>query len=305
MSTIISTWPFSLNGTKAAAQLLCERASAVDAVTTGIETVELDPSITSVGYGGLPNADGILQLDAALMTSSGQAGAVTAVENLPSAIGLARLVMQKSNHTILTNAGATRFAAECGLQLWSDSSELLTPHAKKRYEQFRAGQVHVQTSGHSAGDMKHTDTVGMIAKDASGVLAAGCATSGMEFKAAGRVGDSAVIGAGLFADETGAAVASGDGDRMLRFCLAFLVVERMKLGDSPDAACMYSVRRVAKDDCECQAAVAAMDSNGNLGAASTHGGFHVAHWEEGGNIGEITLREAPSVGGLSWAHSCI
>lgn len=155
MAAVIATWPFGLDGAKAAAQLLRDHASALEAVTIGIETVELDPTVTSAGYGGLPNADGVLQLDAALMTSAGRAGAVIAVENFPSAIGLARLVMQHSSHTILTGAGAMRFAVECGLQTCSDASELLTAHAKKRYEEFREGLGH--TDGRRDGEriMKH------------------------------------------------------------------------------------------------------------------------------------------------------
>lgn len=305
MAAVISTWPFSLDGAKAAVRLLRNQASALEAVTTGIEIVELDPTVTSAGYGGLPNADGILQLDAAVMTSTGQAGAVIAVENLPSAIRLARLVMQRSTHTILTGTGATRFAVECGLRPYSDVSELLTPHAKKRYEEYRGGVMHAEGHKDGVDGMKHTDTVGMIARDAAGNIAVGCATSGMEFKAVGRVGDSPIIGAGLFADESGAAVASGDGDRMLRFCIAFLVVERMKLGDSVNDACMHAMLRVAKKDRGCQAAVVAMDGKGNSGAACTHLGFQVAHWKEGVGDEVVEMREAPSVKTDSWQHSCV
>lgn len=121
----------------------------------------------------------------------------------------------------------------------------------------------------------------------------------------GRVGDSPIIGAGLYTDESGAAVASGDRDRMLRFSIAFLVVERMKMGDSVNEACMHAMLRVAKEDRGCQAAVAAMDGKGNLGEAYTHLGFRVSYWKQGVGAEEVVIREAPSVETASWKHSCV
>lgn len=305
MASVVGTWTFSRPGVASAARCLQEDLGALHAVESGISTVELDPSVTSVGYGGLPNEAGVLQLDAALMTGDGQAGAVMAVERFPAAIPLARLVLERSPHTTLAGEGAMHFARNHGMHPCDDLSSLVSPHAKTRYEQYRKGLVSSQPHQEGPGAMPHTDTVGMIARDASGAIVAGCATSGMEFKAVGRVGDSPVIGAGLFASDAGAAVATGDGDTMMRFCVSFLVVERMRSGDSPDEACRHAMSRMHTSEPTCQAAVVAMSAKGVVGAAGTHRGFHVVRWSSDTHVDDTKSFEAASVGDETWEHSCI
>lgn len=305
MSTVVATWKFSEPGVAAAVQVLKNDGTALDAVVHGIRVVELDETVTSVGYGGLPNSDGVLQLDAALMSSDGRVGSVMAVEGVQAAIPVARLVLEYSPHTALAGDGASKFAREHGLMPTEDLSTLLSPYAKARYEQFcNAGQDGTQRHQEN-GEMSHTDTVGMIARDSSGMIVAGCATSGMQFKAPGRVGDSPIIGAGLYADAAGAAVASGDGDQMLRFCISFLVVERMRAGDTVDEACKVAIRRVVKSDAKCQAGVTAMSANGNVGAACTHRGFRVVRWSYETSPDDMAIDEATNVADATWMHSCV
>lgn len=304
MSSIVATWKFSQPGVPVAVEGLKNNGTALDAVERGIRSVELDESVTSVGYGGLPNAAGDLQLDAALMTSDGRVGSVMALEGFPAAIPIARLVLERSPHTALAGQGALQFAREHGLMPTGDPSTLLSPHAKARYEQFRKGQVEAGRHQENGG-MSHTDTVGMIARDNSGIIAAGCATSGMQFKAPGRVGDSPIIGSGLYADKPGAAVASGDGDQMMRFCISFLVVERMRAGDTAEEACQVAMRRVHHADPKCQAAVTAMSATGMVGSACTYRGFHIVRWSSEPELKDTAIEEAKTVSDTMWKHSCV
>lgn len=305
MLSVLSTWTFSKPGAIRATSALKNASTALQAAELGIQTVELDPTVTSAGYGGLPNAAGVLQLDAAIMTNTGQAGAVMAVESFPSAIPLATLVLHRSVHTALAGDGVLQFAVRHGLHPRNDPSTLLTSHAKARYDQFRNGLPDMQPHQTRPEEMPHTDTVGLIARDETGKIAVGCATSGMQFKACGRVGDSPIIGAGLFADAAGAAVASGDGDTMMRFCIAFLVVEGMRAGYSPHAACHAAMQRVYQAVPGCQAAVCAMAADGSVGAASTHRGFDVMHWNSGMAGEEPEVIQAGFASNAVWKHSCV
>lgn len=297
--SIIATWAFSESGVRAAAECLGRTNDALAAVETGISVVEHDPVVTSVGYGGLPNATGNLQLDAAIMTSTGRMGSVMALSGFRTAIPAACAVLKHSPHPLVTGSTATAFATRA-MGPVKNQKGLLTAHAGMRYAQFAAGQISSAAHG-DENTMAHTDTVGMIARDQAGLLVAGCATSGMQFKMDGRVGDSPIFGAGLYADACGAAVASGDGDRMLRFCLSFLVVERMRMGEDVQQACRYAVDRVKQAEPRCQAAVAAMSSQGELGASCTHGGFTAVTWTGG----EVEKRPVDGAGQEKWAHSCV
>lgn len=322
--TVISTWDFSRTGIEAAAKQLESSGSALDAVEAGIRVVEEDPTVTSVGYGGLPNANGQLELDAALMTSDGQQGAIMGVPGLRSAIPAARHVLQQSPHAILCAQGAQHFAITHGVTSYhNDTNKLLTPHARKRYDDFLSGKDDV-AGLNNAGDednngdgdenddedgdrggeeMGHTDTVGMIALDGKGDLVVGCATSGMQFKHAGRVGDAPIFGAGLFADEYGGAAATGDGDHMLRFCLSFLVVERLRHGDDPTTATRHAIRRLSDKQPTCQAAVIALDPDGGVGAAATHDGFiALVHREHQTHLQRL---QVPGASSTRWKHSCV
>lgn len=261
--------------------------------------MELDESVTSAGYGGLPNAEGVLQLDAAIMTSSGRIGSVMALTGYKSSIDIANAVLHHSRHPMLVGEGAALFAKQRGFQRTED---LLTPHAYRRYQEFLASDS-PEAEHHGNDGMAHSDTVGMIARDSSGAITAGCATSGMQFKSAGRVGDSPIVGAGLFASKIGAAVVSGDGDKMIRFCLAFVTVESMKTGCSALEACRHAICTVKAADPTCHAAIAAMSSDGEVGAASTHNGFKTVVWHEGMKQSEIRTVEGES--DVPWVHTCV
>lgn len=300
MSVVVSTWPFSRPGVEAAAQTLQGTKSLLDSVEKGIKVVEEDPAVTSAGYGGLPNALGQLQLDAALMTSDGQQGAVMAMNGFRAAIPAAHQILLHSPHPLLCGMGARSFASHHGLRLYPDS-DLLTKHANQRYREFLNGQ-RMAGMHESASGMPHSDTVGMIACDDQGSLVAGCASSGMQFKLDGRVGDSPVFGAGLYADSCGAAVASGDGDKMLRYCLSFLVVERMRYGDSPALACRHAIQRFAKGEPSSQAAVLAVDSKHQIGAACTQNGFDYVSWSEENSFNVVPVQGETS---KQWKHSCV
>lgn len=304
MSSVVATWAFSKPGVLAAASLLSQGGTSLDAVERGIQAVELDPTVTSAGYGGLPNARGHLQLDAALMTSDARIGAVMSLHGFRAAIPIARRVLEHSAHPVLAAGGAASFAAEYGFRTVGSPDQLLSDHAKARYAQFCNREIskgpHVEQ-----GTMPHTDTIGMIACDRAGSLVAGCATSGMQFKAPGRVGDSPLVGAGLYADRAGAAVATGDGDKMIRFCIAFLVVERLRDGRSVQDACQIAMQRVHDADPSCQAGVTAMTPTGEVGAAATHAAFRVVQWRDPMNADEICCEEARAVSESKWKHSCV
>ncbi len=230
-----------------------------------------------------------------------------------TAIPVARAVLEKSAHVQIVGAGGAAFAEAHGMKRVADPAALLTPHATRRFAEWR------DKGGAAANSdaRKHSDTVGMLARDAGGRIAAGVATSGMQFKAPGRVGDSPIVGAGLFAEDgAGAAVATGDGDRMLRHCIAVRVVDLMGSGLSPEEACMKVLERVAANDPICQAAVVAMAADGTVGAASTQEGFYIVGWNEkcghrsNGEDDETRENETRTerVDGISkenWVHSCV
>lgn len=300
MKSIIGTWPFSEIGVSKAAAVLQSgsTSSALDAVEAGVKAVELDASVTSVGYGGLPNADGVLQLDAAIMSiNPTQHGCVMCVEGYPSAISLARLISSSAcRHAALSGHGAVRFAEAHGMQSTSSNNSLLTEHARKRYAQY------VATGGDEGPRSLHSDTVGMLGVDGSGGVAAACATSGMQFKMPGRVGDSPIIGSGLMADKVGAAAASGDGDMMMRYCLANCVIHSLRQGLHVQQAVDEAVQLIINDGVDCQAAVVAMDEQGHVAAAATHTGFIAVAWDDTNGLRKV---EAKGLGQHKWLHSCV
>lgn len=303
MSTIVSTWLFSYAGVEAAATVLSKTKSGLDALEQGIKTVEEDPSVTSVGYGGLPNSDGLLQLDAALMTCDGRQGSVLALTGHRSAILVARKVLECSRHPMLAGDGAVAFSVNHGGEILS-KDELLTPHAKARLQDAVAAAAPKppEASLHREGTiMPHGDTVGMLACGEDGPMA-GCATSGMQFKHPGRIGDSPIFGAGLYADRCGAATATGDGDQMLRFCLSFLIVERIRTGESPLKACQYAIHRFHSECPDAQAAVIAVNADGQVGAAATHDGFSYVVWTATSGINVVSVKGACHT---LWKHSCV
>lgn len=220
---IVSTWAFGDLANRVAAQCLRAGDPPLDALEKGINAVEDDPEVTSVGYGGEPNADGFVELDAAIMRGSDlAAGAVAALRDVRRPISVARQVMERSKHVMLAGDGARRFALAHGFP----SESLAAPGAGRQAESH--------------------DTIGTVLLTPDGHVYAGCSTSGLAGKLPGRVGDSPIIGAGLYADDrAGAAAATGLGEHMLRCCTSFLVVELMRAGATPDEAIRRTLKRMA------------------------------------------------------------
>jgi N4-(beta-N-acetylglucosaminyl)-L-asparaginase len=229
---VISTWPFGMPANEAAWKVLFAGGASLDAIEAGIMQCEDDPSVESVGFGGLPDASGNVTLDASIMDDRNHCGAVACLYNIRNPIRVARLVMERTPHVMLVGEAATRFALDQGMQ----QVNLLTPQAGKRYDEWRRQRERAGT-GH--------DTIGMLAIDSSGKLAGGCSTSGTAFKLPGRVGDSPIIGAGLYVDgKIGAATATGKGEEMIRACGSFAIVEKMRRGVSPKEAIAEVLRDI-------------------------------------------------------------
>lgn len=268
----IATWRWGLVATAAGGPVLAGGGGALDAVEAGINAVELDPEVPTVGFGGLPNAAGEVEVDALIMRGSGlEVGAVAAVRGIATPISLARRVMDRSRHAFLVGDGALAFALDTGFE----PRDLLTEPSRERWEAWLRDPEQRVRPAH--------DTVGMVALDASGSMAAGCSTSGLPFKEPGRVGDSPLVGAGAYCDDrAGGAAATGDGDAMLRFCLSFAAVESMSEGLSPADACKAALRRMVDAGVEAEAAVIALDPEGHFGAAVIgRESFNYAVWAPG------------------------
>lgn len=222
---VISTWPFGMPANEAAWELLRAGGSALDAVETGISHCEDDPSVDSVGWGGLPDSAGEVTLDASIMDHTGRCGAVACLHHVRHAIRVARMVMELTPHVMLAGDSATRFALDHGL----GQTNLLAPAAGRAFDEWRLREEAKQNDGH--------DTIGMLAIDAEQRMAGGCSTSGLKFKLPGRVGDSPIIGAGLYVlPGVGAAAATGKGEEVIKVCGSFSVVQNMRRGMEPREA---------------------------------------------------------------------
>ena len=226
--------------------------------------------------GGLPDRDGNVTLDACIMDEKGRAGSVAFLQHIENPIAVARLVMDKTPHVMLVGDGALRFALENGFK----KINLLTDEAKRRWEEWKKSSKY-----ETPVNIENHDTIGMLAIDSSGNISGACTTSGMAFKMHGRVGDSPIIGAGLFVDnEVGGAVATGVGELVMRTCGSFLVVENMRRGMSPEKACKAAVERiVAKHPsvADTQVGFLALRKDGKYGGYSIHDGFDYALTYEG------------------------
>jgi L-asparaginase/N4-(beta-N-acetylglucosaminyl)-L-asparaginase len=269
----LSTWKF---GRKACAAgwpyLTGERASSLDAVEQACRAVEADPEVRTVGYGGRPDQSGEVTLDAAIMLSPDRCGAVCCVRRFVHPTSIARMVMERSPHVMLAAQGAEQFAARQGMQ----PTELLTDAARADWEKWR--DEHGEGEGLSS-DQAH-DTVGVLARDAAGRLAGACSTSGLPFKLPGRVGDSPIIGQGLYVDPSyGAAVATGWGELITGVCGAFLAVEQMRRGASPSDAAVEVLARIL-ETCDLhdkhQAAIITLSTSGAWGSACLRPGYRTS-----------------------------
>lgn len=272
----IATWDTNVKATKVAWDILSQNGYALDAIEKGIHVPEADPEDTSVGYGGNPDRDGNVTLDACIMDEKGNAGSVTFLQHIMHPISVARLIMEKTPHVILTGEGAQRFAKTQGFK----EENLLTPEAKQRWKDWLATakyQPLISPQMH--------DTIGMIAIDSQKRLCGGCSTSGAAYKMHGRVGDSPILGAGMYVDnEVGGAAATGLGEMMLKSLSSFLIVELIRQGKHPQAACEEAVKRlVNKCGKEYQAGFVALDKKGNYGAYSVLPNFSYALCIDGVN----------------------
>ncbi len=267
---VIATWKFGETAARTALPFLMRGSSALDAALAGAQAVEDDPAVNSVGYGGLANSVGAVTLDACVMEGRTLGcGAVAGVENIRHAAALARRVMEKTPHLMLVGEGARWFALQEGFRLES----LHTPESVAVWTKRRA-----EKSAH----LTH-DTVTVLALDQSGSLAGVCTTSGLSHKLPGRVGDSPILGAGLYVDDTaGAAGSTGVGEEILRIAGSSLIVQALRAGRTPQQACEQAVRRVLavaqrRKVAVAQVAFLALDPAGNVGAACTKGtDFHIA-----------------------------
>jgi len=238
---VLATWDHGLPATEAAVEVLASGGTCVDAVERGVMVSERDPAVRSVGRGGLPNADGVVELDAALMRGEDvMVGAVGGLQGILHPIRAARRVLESTEHVLLTGPGARAFARAEGLE----EADLLTDEARRRWEAWRDRPGRTKPRDPNR-DGEH-DTIGMLALDARGEVAAATTTSGLAWKLPGRVGDSPIPGAGLYADSAvGAACATGVGEEVLRVCGSFLVVEGMRRGLEPEEAIREALRRIA------------------------------------------------------------
>ena len=275
---VVSTWDFGVGANQAAWKVLGAGGSALDAVEAGARWAEADLCNPTVGHCGNPDRDGVLTLDASIMAGDGRCGAVAALEDIAHPVSVARAVMEKTPHVLLVGEGAQQFAVRQGFE----KRKLLTPEAEKAWREWLKTakyqpQINVERSK-VPGNKDNHDTLGILALDAHGKLAGACTTSGMAWKLHGRVGDSPIVGAGLYVDnEVGAATASGVGEEMIRNAASFLVVELMRQGRSPAQACREAIARVVSKRPEAsktlQVCFLAMDKQGEVGAYALHRGF--------------------------------
>lgn len=275
---VISTWMHGLAANEGAWKVISKGGSALDAAEAGVRITEADVSGRSVGIGGTPDRDGYVTLDACIMDEKGNAGSVSFLQNILHPISVARKVMEKTPHVMLVGEGALKFAKSEGFE----EVDLLTDETKADYEKW------LETSEYKPIiNIENHDTIGLLTMDLEGNLSGACTTSGLGYKMHGRVGDSPVIGAGLFVDnEVGAATATGMGEAVLKTCGTFLVVELMRQGKSPQEACEEAVKRIAakQDYANFQIGYIAVNKAGDIGAYSIHPGFDYALQKNGQNI---------------------
>ncbi len=279
--TVISTWKHGLAANEAAWKVLISGGSALDAVEQGVRVAEDDATVTSVGYGGMPDETGQVTLDAAIMDWRGNAGAVAFLEHIKNPISVARLVMEETKHVMLAGEGALEFALAHGFE----KTDLLTEHARNRWLDWNALSDKANWRPPMPNEEDH-DTIGLLALDSDGNLSGACTTSGLAFKKRGRVGDSPIIGAGLYVDnEVGAAAATGNGEQVIRACSSFLVVEKMREGMTPQQACELAIKRMLKMNGtrDFQVGVIALSKKGEIGAASVRKDFQYAVYKDGEN----------------------
>ena len=276
---ILSTWNHGIPANKAAMDVLNDNGTALDAVEAGVRVTEADPSSQSVGLGGRPDQDGHVTLDACIMNSDGNAGSVAFLRDIKHPISVARKVMEQTDHVMLVGEGAKRFALENGFQ----EENLLTDKSKEEWLQWKRDN----SIKDSWGPNDEHDTISTLARDNKVILSVACTTSGLAYKLHGRVGDSPIIGAGMFVDnEIGAVGATGKGEEVIKTCGSFLVVELMRQGYSVMDACEEAVKRIIRKQSgksDFQIGYIALRKDGQVGFSAIHDGFQYALYKKNEN----------------------
>lgn len=282
---VLSTWDFGKTANVGAWNVLEKGGRALDAVEAGVKIPEADETNQTIGYGGLPDRDGYVTLDACIMDENYNCGSVMCLEDIVHPISVARLVMEKTPHIMLAGEGALQFALANGFK----RKNLLTEKSKKDWKEWLKtskynpemnieNRLYDKKTDPMPGGPKNHDTIGMVAMDANGNISGACTTSGLAYKMHGRVGDSPIIGAGLYIDnEVGAASASGVGEEVIRIVGSHLVVELMRQGLKPEEACKKAVERIVQRGPErsktIQVAFIALNKQGEIGGYSLQPGF--------------------------------
>ncbi len=272
---VIATWRFH-NATKAAWEILEKGGSSIDAIEAGCRVEEADVTNTTVGKGGTPDRDGTVTLDACIMNKEGNYGAVVCMENIAHPISVARKVMEETPHVLLAGKGAEEFAVSQGFK----REELLTQASKNAWEKWKKKSEYKPVI-----NIENHDTIGMLAIDKNGDISGGCTTSGLAYKMAGRVGDSAIIGSGLFIDNSiGGATATGMGEEVLKTVGSYLIVELMRQGRTPQEACEEGVKRIVSSNPNYknfQVGYVAVNKQGAFGCYCIHSGFGISAYQKG------------------------
>lgn len=278
----ISTWKTTEANYKAGS-LLDNGSDALNAAVIGVAVEEENPKNTTVGYGGAPDRSGNVTLDACVMNHLGDCGSVVAVENIMNVARLAKDVMEKTPHVMLAGKGAEEFAISEGYK----KIDLLTETSKKDWEKWLENEEYKPII-----NIENHDTIGMLCLDKNNNMSGACTTSGLAYKMKGRIGDSPIIGSGLFIDnKIGGAVATGLGEEVVKTVGSYLVVELMRQGKSPQEACEIAVKRIVSSNSQenkFQVAYIAMNKSGEVGSFSIEPGFSYMDYYNGENKEVIT-----------------
>ena len=277
LPVVISTWNHGIPANDAAMEVLVKGGKSIDAVEKGAMVPEADPESMSVGYGGLPDRDGHVTLDACIMDHNGNCGAVSYLQHIKHPISVARKVMDETPHVMLSGKGALDFALSKGFE----KEDLLTDSARQKWEEWK-----VEAKYQPIINVENHDTIGLLAIDKNGDISGACTTSGLSWKMHGRVGDSPIIGAGMFVDnEVGGCCATGMGEAVMKTLGSFLVVELMRQGASPQEACEEAIARITKNQNykDMQIGCLAINKKGEHGAYAVHPWFNYALHQNGKN----------------------
>ena len=274
---VISTWEHGIAANNAAMKILVNGGRAIDAVESGVKVSEADPEIMSVGFGGLPDREGKVTLDACIMDETGNCGAVSFLQHIKHPISVARKIMDETPHVMLSGKGALQFALEKGFT----KENLLTSKAKKKWQDWLKKSEYKPII-----NVENHDTIGLLALDEKGNISGACTTSGLSWNMHGRVGDSPIIGAGMYVDnEVGGCCATGLGEAVMKTLGSFLIVELMRQGATPQEACEEAIARIVKNQKykNMQIGYIAINKKGEHGSFAVHHGFNYALHQGGEN----------------------